>query len=238
MSRRSLPLVAATCALAASSCVGAGGGRASSPPTPYPSDEASLSRPLPKPVPDVVAFVNGQPIRVEQVLPMAKKELDGNKLEDIEKKKPAALRRALLKYVDRELLVQEAIARGISADARKVDWAYDQLRREYPDDAKWKEHLRDQGLTPERFRTELRQQMTVAALVDTELAKVAVRDEEARAVYDGNPAAFASPGATEPPPFEAAKEKAAAVVREGWRQATTDELLAKLRARARIEILI
>ena len=171
-------------------------------------------------------------------MPLAKKELDGRTAEEIEKRKPLALRRALLRYVDRELLVQEAIARGIVADPRKLDWAYDQLRREYPDEEKWREHLSDQGLTPDRFRTELRQQMTATALVDTELLKVAVRDEEARAVYEANPSAFGAAGPQGPPPYEAVRDRAAALVREGWRQATTDELLATLRARARIEILI
>ncbi|MFN8092082.1 MAG: SurA N-terminal domain-containing protein [Vicinamibacteria bacterium] len=237
MSRHATRLTLAAVASLLAACRGAGG-RAGAAPTPYPTDEASLSRPLPTPVPEVVAFVNGQPVRVEQVVPLAKKELDGRTAEEIEKRKPLALRRALLRYVDRELLVQEAIARGIVADPRKLDWAYDQLRREYPDEEKWREHLSDQGLTPDRFRTELRQQMTATALVDTELLKVAVRDEEARAVYEANPSAFGAAGPQGPPPYEAVRDRAAALVREGWRQATTDELLATLRARARIEILI
>jgi peptidyl-prolyl cis-trans isomerase C len=235
--RSSLALVALAGGLAASSCVAGGGGRAATP-SPYPTDEASLSRPLPSPLPDVIAFVNGQAIRVGQVLPMAKPELDGRTEEEIEKRKPLALRRALLKYVDRELLVQEAIARGISADARRLEWAYDQSRREYPDEAKWREHLRDQGMTPELFRTELRQQQTVNALVDAELREIPVGDEEARAVYERDPRALGPPGPDGPPPFESVRDRAAAAVREGWRQATTDDLVAKLRAKARIEILI
>ncbi len=237
MSRHATLLtLAAGCACLAA-CRGAGG-RAAAAPTPYPTDEASLSRPLPTPVPEVVAFVNGQPVRVEQVVPLAKKELDGRRAEEIEKRKPLALRRALLRYVDRELLVQEAIARGVSADARKLEWAYDQIRGEYPDEERWREHLSADGLTPDRFRTELRLQMTVAALVDSELLKAAVGDEEARAVYEANPSAFGPAGPQGPPPYEAVRDRAAAVVREGRRQATTDELIAALRARARIEILI
>lgn len=239
MARRAPFLVVAIAgALAVSACGGAGGGRAAAKPTPYPTDDASLSRPLPKPVPDVVAFVNGQPIRVDQVLPLAKKELDGKTAEDIEKQKPLALRRALLRYVDRELLVQEALARGLSADTRKVDWAYDQLRREFPDEDRWEEHLRDQGTDPRRLRMELRQQQTVTALVDAELQKVTVGEEEARALYDSNPSAFGPAGPNGPPSYESVRDRAAAAVREGWRQATTDELLAGLRAKARIEILI
>jgi SurA-like N-terminal domain len=221
----------------ASGCSGRPGPAAAAP-SPYPTDEASLSRPLPRPFPEVVARVNGEAIRVDQVLPMAKKDLDNQTAEDIEKGKPAALRRALLRYVDRELLVQEALARGISADTRRVDWAYDQLRREHPDDADWARFLLQQGLDPQRFKTELRAQLTVAALVDAELLKTPVTDEEARALYQKNPQAFAVAGTSGPASFESARDAVAAAVREARRPATIDALVARLRAKGRVEILI
>jgi hypothetical protein len=228
--------ILASALVLSSGCSGRTGTAAA--PSPYPTDEASLSRPLPKPMPAVIARVNGEAIHVDQVLPMAKKELDNQTAEDIEKQKPAALRRALLRYVDRELLVQEALARGLSADTRRVDWTYDQLRREHPDEVDWGRFLLQQGLDPQRFKTELRVQLTVAALVDAELLKTPVADEEARALYDKNPLAFAAAGASGPAPFEMAKEAVVAAVRESRRQATIDALLAQLRAKGHVEILI
>lgn len=213
-------------------------GTAAAVPSPYPTDEASLSRPLPKPMPDVVARVNGEAIRLDQVLPMAKKDLDNQTAEDMEKHKPAALRRALLRYVERELLVQEALARGISADTRRVDWAYDQLRTEHPDDVEWASFLLNQGLDPQRFKTELRVQLTVAALVDAELLKTPVADEEAQALYAKNPQAFAVAGTSGPASFESAREAVVAAVRNGRRQATIDALVARLRAKGRVEIFL
>jgi hypothetical protein len=171
-------------------------------PSPSP---AAADRPLPSPVPDVVARVNGQPIRIHQILPMAKAELDRVSVADRERKKPEVLRHALQQYVDRELLVQEALARGVEADSRQVDWAYDQMRREHADEAAWEEFLAGQGMDPQSFRAELRAQHTVAALLDQE-----VREAEKG---DG-----------------------------GTRQRTRGEieaaLLARLRARARIELLL
>lgn len=230
--------IAAAVALALAASCSRGGGSAAVAPSPYPTDEASLSRPLPQPLPDVIARVNGEPIRVGQVMPMAKKDLDDQTAEDIARLKPLVLRRALLRYVDRELMVQEALARGISADTRRVDWAYDQLRREHPDDAEWTTFLRGQGLDPQRFRTEVRLQQTVAALVDAELQKTPVTDEEARAVYLREPSAFAPAGQKGPAPFESVKEAVVAAVRESRRPATIDALLARLRAAGRVEILI
>ncbi len=166
------------------------------------------ARPLPSPVPDVVARVNGQPIRIHQILPMAKAELDRVSIAERDKKKPEALRHALQQYVDRELLLQEALARGIAADSAQVDWAYDQLRREHPDEGAWRDFLAGQGMDPQSFRAELRAQHTVAALLEQEVR----RAPDAGAVGD------------EQRPQRRAEVQGA--------------LLARLRAKARIELFL
>jgi hypothetical protein len=193
-------------ALALGGCSRPGGGPAASPST------AALdpARPLPSPVPDVVARVNGQPIRIHQILPMAKAELDRVSVAQRDQKTPEVLRRALQQYLDRELLLQEALARGIEADSRQVDWAYDQLRREHADDGAWTEFLAGQGMTPQSFRAELRSQHTVAALVDQELRK-----------------ALGGEGG-----------EADEVVRQQKQAEVQQALLARLRAKARIELLL
>jgi hypothetical protein len=133
-----------------------------------PGPSADLGRPLPSPLPDVVARVNGQPIGIRQILPLAKVELDTVSVADRDRLKPEVLRRALQKYVDRELLLQEALARGVKVDSREVDWAYDQMRREHSDEASWAAFLAGQGLDLPSFRAELRAQHLVAALLEQE----------------------------------------------------------------------
>ena len=132
-------------------------GACSPPAKPSPSASASptgdassdLSRPLPSPVPDVVARVNGQPIRLAQLVPGAKIELKRPSVAGAEQRKAQAVRRALQQYVERELLLQEALARGVAADDRQVGWSYDQLRREYPDDGAWTKFLAGEGFDPQ-----------------------------------------------------------------------------------------
>jgi len=133
-----------------------------------PSAAADLDRPLPSPLPDVVARVNGQPIDIRQILPLAKVELDRVSVPDRDRLKAGIVRRALQKYVDRELLLQEALARGVHVDSRQVDWAYDQMRREHADDGEWAEFLAGQGMDPASLRTELRAQHTLASLLRLE----------------------------------------------------------------------
>jgi hypothetical protein len=198
VARTALPTVLA---LILAACSRPAGAPASSP-SPATLDPG---RPLPSPMPEVVARVNGEPIRLERILPMAKAELDEVKEAERERKMPEVLRHALRRYVDRELLVQEAVARGIEADSRQVEWAYDQLRRDHADDAKWAQFLAEQGLDPGSLRAELRAQHTVTALLEQELRQV---------TGEGG---------------EASPERRAEI---------QDALLARLRVKARIEILL
>jgi hypothetical protein len=212
-------------------------GGCSRPPTPSP-ERSDLGRPLPSPVPDIVARVNGQPIRLTQILPMARTELEKVPSADRDAKKPFVLRSALGQYVDREILLQEALARGILADKSQVDWAYDQMRREHPDDKAWASFLAEQGLDAQSFREELRAQHTVAALLEQEVRAFPVPEASARAAFDANPRAFTPEGQAEPPAFEAVRGAVEASVREGQRGPILDALLGRLRGKARIELLL
>jgi len=208
-------------------------------PTPSPSPaSADPGRPLPSPVPEVVARVNGQPIRIGQILPIAKSELDKVSVADRERKKPEVLRRALDQYVDRELLLQEALARGVQADSRDVDWAYDQMRRERTDEKAWAEFLAGQGMDTQAFKAELRAQHTVAALVEQEVRAFPVPEAVARAAFEADPEAFGSKREGAPPAFEAVRAEVEDAVRQGQRTAIHDALLARLRGKARIELLL
>lgn len=167
---RAVPVLVALALASCSRPAGGPGGSA----TPGP---AELARPLPSPVPDVVARVNGRSVRIHQILALAKAELDRMSVAERDGRKPEALRRALEKYVDRELLLQEALARGVEADSREVEWAFDQMRRERRDEREWKEFLAGQGLDERALRSELRAQMTVEALLAGE--RRAGRDPDA-----------------------------------------------------------
>jgi hypothetical protein len=82
-----------------------------------------------------VARVNGQPVRLGQVVALAKKALERS--QDREKDKAGVLRQAMHQYIIRELLFQEALARGLAADERRLEQAYDKARLDYRDEQKW-----------------------------------------------------------------------------------------------------
>jgi hypothetical protein len=169
-------LVALSCVLLCAACSPA----KEKAPAASPPAGAADSRPLPSPLPDVVARVNGRAVRLTQILPIAMTKLKRVPAAPQEQRKAEALRLALGEYVERELLLQDALARGVSADARSVDWAYDQMRRTHPDEADWAKYLAGEGMDPQSLKAELRVQQTVAALVDREAASRGVSLNEAR----------------------------------------------------------
>lgn len=166
--------------------------RQAPPPAASPSGgdgTAAATRPLPNPLPEVVARVNGQPIKARLLQFVAN---EGRLLQGLsEEQRAAAYRKTLGSLIERELLLQEALARGQRADDRAVESAYDQLRGQYADEDAWRASLARQGLDEGGFRFEVRARMTVQAMVNAEAAKQpAVSAAEARAYYDAHAAEF------------------------------------------------
>ena len=147
--------------------------------------------PLPDPLPKVAARVNGRAIPLSFVEIIAQRILaNGDKKKD----RPFAYRQATQQLIIRELLLEEAIFRSVSADDAKVEQAYNEARIGYKDEDAWKTFLANQGLTVAAFKAEIRTQDTVQALLDQEAshAKSDISDPEAQAFYQANPSFFES----------------------------------------------
>jgi hypothetical protein len=216
-------------------CSGSPARQASSDAAATAAPTPDLARPLPLPLPDVVARVNGQPVLIGQILPIAKSTLDKWQGAEREQHKPEALRGALDRFIDRELLLQEALARGIQADTRQVEWSYDQARSGHKDDDEWTAYLVVRGTDPKTFKAELRAQHTVAALLADEARRVPVSEDELRAAYTADPMSFAAENAVTPPAFDDVRSEVENAVRRSKAEEVQASLLRTLRARARIE---
>jgi parvulin-like peptidyl-prolyl isomerase len=158
--------------------------------SPEPAAAPSGSpRPLPSPLPRVAATVNGQPILSSLVTLFLKKTRGAVAIDE----RPAAYRKALEQCIDRELLFEDALSRGLIPDDRAVQRAFDEAHVKHPDDQSWNAFLREQALTADGFRAEIRTEQTVAALLRQEASKISeVDDQEAHAYYDANPSVFDS----------------------------------------------
>jgi peptidyl-prolyl cis-trans isomerase C len=164
---------------------------AASAPTPLAGGAEAPEAPLPSPLPELVALVNGQAIGLRGVRLIAEQNLESGVFPP--QQKPQAYRAALQQLIVRELLFAEAMARRVVPDAARIEAAYNEARVAYKDDASWEAFLRTKQLTPQTFREELRIKHTVDVLMEQEAAQApSVSEHEARAFYDANPASFES----------------------------------------------
>jgi peptidyl-prolyl cis-trans isomerase C len=160
-------------------------GEAAMPAAPSPSVSAA---PLPDPLPEIAARVNGQPIFLRSVRLVAGLRMSGDASEE---PRPVVYRKALNSLITRELLLQEALVRKVEPDTDGIERAYDEARVPYKDDESWKVFLAQQEMDPQSFRQELRIQHTVQALMTREAAGLPpVSDQEARSFYESRPELF------------------------------------------------
>jgi len=145
--------------------------------------------PLPSPLPDIAARVNGQAIGTRAVRLLAEETLEKDKPRDQE---PLVYRRALQQLVVRELLFQEAMRRHLTADEARLEKAYNEARVQYRDEAAWAAMLAQKGVDPQFFRTELRVQHTVKALLEQVAREPGVEasDQEALAFFESHSSSF------------------------------------------------
>jgi peptidyl-prolyl cis-trans isomerase C len=157
-----------------------------------PRPEAEANRPLPQPLPDVAARVNGHAIPMKAVSSIVEPALQaGNVPPD---RRPTAYRQALDQLVMRELITQEAQARQIAPDETAVEQDYKQVRGQFKTEKEWARFLSSSGFDAAAFRTELRTRSLVNKVVRQEAEKLpaVVSDADAKAFYDQNPKLFDS----------------------------------------------
>jgi peptidyl-prolyl cis-trans isomerase C len=185
------------------SCSGGGGvppspppapvAAASAAPTPDPGAPPEIDRvtPLPTPLPDVAARVNGQPIPLRTVrLLVEQATRQTGKIPAAEE--PFTYRQALQQGIVRELLSQEAVRRKLTADDARVEQAYKEARAGFKDDKAFAAMLRTFAMDAPGLRKELRVQQTIQTLLTqvADEAQAQVTDPEAQAFYDSHPALF------------------------------------------------
>jgi len=103
-------------------------------------------------------------------------------------------RQALDQLVDQELLWQEAQRKKLVAPAKEVEAAVQAFRAQFPDERRRQLALERGGFTDETYPAWVRQQLSVARLVEKDIAsRLRVTTADARAFYDANPHLFTTP---------------------------------------------
>lgn len=139
---------------------------------------------------EYVAVVNDKKIpmeELEQNIDMVRSSYDemGFRLEDHQLDE---LKKIILdSLIEKELLLQESVAKGIQIDPAAVEAEIDKIKKDFEDAEAFVQRIEEMGYTLDFLKNEIRSNMTIEALIEQELAsKVTVSDEDIKSFYDAN----------------------------------------------------
>ena len=145
----------------------------------------SIAEPIPNPLPEVVAIVNGLDIpreefergiraaetKAQQVVPPQFKE--------------EIYRNILDRLVAFHLLRQESIGRGLEIHEREVDAEIERIRSSFPTTEAFDQRLADWQTSLELLREETRNDLLIARVIELEVVpKLSLNEESVRTFYD------------------------------------------------------
>ena len=149
-------------------------------------------KPLPAQLPEVLAKVNGEPVRkadFDRVLRNI--ELSNGPIPA--ERRNEVLRGVLDQLITYTLMTQEAKTRNVTVTDAEVDSRIKQMRGG-GNDAEFKKALDARSMTLEQLRTDARIQLTIEKMMQAQVATLAAAtDAEARQFYESNPDKFQQP---------------------------------------------
>ena len=191
---------------------------------------AEAPKPLPEPLPDVLARVNGQPVTRADFERLVK-NIEGGRGPIPPERRTEVLRAALDQLITYTVLKQEVAARGLTIAEADVEAQMQQMQKQFPNAADFEKALASRNTTVEQLKADARVDMSIDKMMQAELAVIAAATEaDAKAFYDKNPDKFEQPSAMRASHILIrVDEKADEATRKAAR-AKIDSLLAKARA--------
>jgi len=148
-------------------------------------------KPVPAQIPDVLAHVNGEDV-TKTDLDRAVQALEARAGGPVPaEQRDQVVRGVLDQLIGYKVLVQETRARKVAVPDADVDARIGQIRGQFPSEAEFTQMLTQRNLTLEQVKSDARQDMAIAKLIEDEIAsKVAVKPEQVTDFYAKNPDQF------------------------------------------------
>jgi peptidyl-prolyl cis-trans isomerase C len=103
-------------------------------------------------------------------------------------------RQALDTLIDMELLFQESQRRGFLISEERIEEQVSGLRDQFSNEQDYAAALEQIGINREELRVELRRQLAIQDMIDTDIAPAtAISEQESVEFYSNNPAFFSNP---------------------------------------------
>lgn len=174
-----------------SNATGTGASEGAAPSAGAPLRPSEPAAPVPAQLPEVVAYVNGEPITGNDV-ERGITELEARAGQPVPPgQRNQVVRDVLNQLIGYRLLLQETQERRTSVPEADVDARVAALRAQYPSEEAFAETLQLQEMTLEMLRTDARRSLQVDALLESEIGtSPPVTPEEITEFYEQNPADF------------------------------------------------
>jgi peptidyl-prolyl cis-trans isomerase C len=100
----------------------------------------------------------------------------------------------LQELINRELLYQDSLRKGIVIDEAQVDERLEELKKRFPSEEEFKTSLKDMDLSEAGFRSVMKRGIILEKFIDTQFAqKTTISEEESNKFYKENPDVFKKP---------------------------------------------
>jgi peptidyl-prolyl cis-trans isomerase SurA len=142
---------------------------------------------------NVVARVNGKDITTTQLEKQVQVSLNGAGQPPTAEEQEDLKLQVLTQMINNEILLEQAAAANLNATDAEVDVKFNELKSQGTEE-QFKEMLKNQKMTVDDIRSELRKNITIDKLVNKEItSKISVTDAEIKAFYDKNKDSFNLP---------------------------------------------
>jgi peptidyl-prolyl cis-trans isomerase SurA len=143
---------------------------------------------------DVWAEVDGQTITRDQVERVYKSRASQGSDDTSNPDQVLSLKLSILnELINNQILIEHASYSRISVSEAEIDTRIAELQSPYAKD-EFEKKLRDQGMTPEDLRQQVRENLVINKLINKEInSRIAVSDAEVAQYYERNKASFDVP---------------------------------------------
>ena len=140
--------------------------------------------------PDVWAVVNGKEIKREEVDKYYRTRVNPEGQEPSAEESLSQKLNVLDELINNEILLEKAKKLNLEASDGEVEDKFTELKSPYTED-EFQRRLKDQAMTVEDLKLELRRQLSIQKLLNREVvAKIAITDQDVTDFYNANKAQF------------------------------------------------
>ncbi len=145
-----------------------------------------------------IAVVNGASIferDLNRQVDARLRQIRGSTEEEPDKERLLKLKQTILEeLINRELLYQESMRKGITIPAEELDNELQSMRQRYQTEQEFKQALRKQRLNEEEVKISIMQEQMVRQLIEQEIGgKISVSEKEVSDYYNKNRESFRQP---------------------------------------------